>query len=508
MKIIITIFIILFFLTAHSQNNPAYYFTDSLRIQKLKRTQQVVDRIYKEYAQEKNFPGFTYAVIADGRMLYSGTMGYTDVDKKVSVNNYSAFRIASMTKSFTSLAILKLRDEGKLKLDDPACNYIPEMKNIRYLTDDAPVITVRDLMTHSAGFPEDNPWGDRQLAVSDNELLDVVKKVSFSNVPGISYEYSNLGFSLLGYIIKQVSGKTYDAYINETILKPLGMHNTYWEYSNVVDDKLAHGYRWVNDQWKEEELLHHGAYGAMGGLITTIEDFSKYAALHLSAWPPSNEIESPVIKRSSLREMHQPWRFNTMNLNYKYPNGRSCPLAVAYGYGLGWSKDCEGRIRVGHSGGLPGFGSYWGMLPDYGIAVVSFANLTYAPNTFINLKVLDTLITLADLKPGQLATSPILNKRKNELLTLLPSWKGAKESGIFAENFFADNLIDSLKKDADKLFTKAGKILRVGEIKAENQLRGSFVLEGEKSVLEIYFTLTPQNPPLIQEYHIREISKN
>ncbi len=226
MKIIITIFIILFFLTAHSQNNLAYYFTDSLRIQKLKGTQQVVDRIYKEYAQEKNFPGFTYAVIADGRMLYSGNMGYTDVNKKIQVNNSSAFRIASMTKSFTSLAILKLRDEGKLKLDDPASDYIPEMKDIRYLTDDAPVITVRDLMTHSAGFPEDNPWGDRQLAVSDNELLDVVKKVSFSNVPGISYEYSNLGFSLLGYIIKQVSGKTYDAYINETILKPLGMHNT------------------------------------------------------------------------------------------------------------------------------------------------------------------------------------------------------------------------------------------------------------------------------------------
>ncbi|MGI8600679.1 MAG: serine hydrolase domain-containing protein, partial [Chitinophagaceae bacterium] len=426
MKIIITIFIILFFLTAHSQNNPAYYFTDSLRIQKLKGTQQVVDRIYKEYAQEKNFPGFTYAVIADGRMLYSGNMGYTDVNKKIKVNNSSAFRIASMTKSFTSLAILKLRDEGKLKLDDPASDYIPEMKDIRYLTDDAPVITVRDLMTHSAGFPEDNPWGDRQLAVSDNELLDVVKKVSFSNVPGISYEYSNLGFSLLGYIIKQVSGKTYDAYINETILQALGMHNTYWEYTNVPDDKLAHGYRWVNDQWKEEELLHHGAYGAMGGLITTIEDFSKYASLHLSAWPPSNEKESSVIKRSSLREMHQPWRFNTMNINFKYPNGRSCPLAIAYGYGLGWSKDCEGKIRVGHSGGLPGFGSYWGMLPDYGIAVVSFANLTYAPNTFINLMVLDTLIKLADLKPRQLAPSSILNKRKDELLALLPSWKGAK----------------------------------------------------------------------------------
>lgn len=196
-----------------------------------------------------------------------------------------------------------------------------------------------------------------------------------------------------------------------------------------------------------------------------------------------------------------------MNLNFKYPDGRTCPLAIAYGYGLGWSKDCEGRIRVGHSGGLPGFGSYWGMLPDYGIAVVSFANLTYAPNTFINLKVLDTLITLADLKPRQLAPSNILVKRKDELLKFLPSWNGAEESGIFAENFFKDYSIDSLRKDANKLFTKAGKIVRVAKLKADNQLRGSFVLEGEKSNLQVYFTLTPENPPLIQEYNMREIPK-
>lgn len=508
MKNIVTIFITLFFLSAYSQNTPSYYFTDSLRIQKLQRTQQVVDKLYKDYAQEKNFPGFTYAVIADGKMLYSENMGFTDVNKKIPVNNSSAFRIASMTKSFTTLAILKLRDEGKLKLDDPASLYIPEMKDIKYLTSDAPSITVRDLMTHSAGFPEDNPWGDRQLAVPDKELIDVIKKVSFSNVPGITYEYSNLGFSLLGYIIKQVSGKAYDVYINDNIFKPLGMHNTSWEYKNVHADKLALGYRLVNNQLKEEELLHHGAYGAMGGLITTIEDFSKYAVLHLSAWPPSNEKESSVIKRSSLREMHQPWRFSSMNLNFKYPDGRSCPLAVAYGYGLGWSKDCEGRIRVGHSGGLPGFGSYWAMLPEYGIAIVSFTNLTYAPNTFINLKVLDTLVTLADLKPRQLSPSNILNKRKNELLALLPTWNGTEQSQIFADNFFADYNIDSLKKDAEKLFAKAGKIIRVGEMKAENQLRGSFIVEGEKANLQVYFTLTPQDPPLIQEYNIREIKKN
>jgi CubicO group peptidase (beta-lactamase class C family) len=125
-----------------------------------------------------------------------------------------------------------LRDAGKLKLDDPAYLYIPEMKNNKYLTKDAAPVTIRHLLTHAAGYPEDNPWGDRQLAVSDAQLIDIYKKgVSFSTNPGQGYEYSNLGFATLGYIIKKVSGKTYEQYITDNILKPLGMTHTYWEYT-------------------------------------------------------------------------------------------------------------------------------------------------------------------------------------------------------------------------------------------------------------------------------------
>lgn len=103
--------------------------------------------------------------------------------------------------------------------------------------------------------------------------------------------------------------------------------------------------------------------------------------------------------------------------------------------------------------------------------------------------------------------SPILNQRKSELVKLLPDWKGAEKSGIFAENFFADYVIDSLRLEAGKIFTNAGKIIRVHELVPENNLRGSFIMEGEKKNIEVFFTLTPENPALIQEYHIREIRK-
>ncbi|MGN6164562.1 MAG: serine hydrolase domain-containing protein [Flavisolibacter sp.] len=498
------------FIFVASYSQTAYqqpYFANDSRVEKIKKTQAVIDRLYKEHAVKNHFPGFVYGVVADGQLVYTGSTGLANVQTKTAATTSSAFRIASMSKSFTALAILKLRDEGKLKLDDAASAYIPEMKQIKYLTSDAPVITIRNLLSHAAGFPEDNPWGDRQLADTDKQLLDLIQEVSFSNVPGIAYEYSNLGFALLGKIIAAVTGTSYQQYIAENIWKPLGMNHTYWEYAKVPAGKLAHGYRRVNNEWKEETLLHDGSFGAMGGIITTIEDFSKYMAFHLSAWPPRNEKENAVIKRSSLREMQMPHNFSGLNTRFTYASGRNCATSSAYAYGLRWSIDCENKIFVGHSGGLPGFVSNWTIFPDYGVGVVCFANLTYAPTATLNLNILDTLVKMAELEKRAIPPSPVLEQRKNQLIQLLPEWNALNDHKVFAENFFLDNNVALLRKEASQLFAKAGLIIHVHDLVAENNLRGSFILEGEHASLQVSFTLTPENPPLIQEYHIREMVK-
>lgn len=499
---------LLFSFSSYAQTDyKAPVFADNDRMEKIKATQAVIDKLYKDHAAKHHFPGFVYGIVADGKLVYTGETGYTDVGKKIPATVSSAFRIASMSKSFTAMAIVKLRDEGKLNLDDPASKYIPEMKKVKLLTTDAPEITVRHLLTHAAGFPEDNPWGDRQLADTDEDLLNVAQSASFSNAPGVAYEYSNLGFALLGKIISHVSGKPYQQYITDSILRPLGMNHTYWEYADVPAEKLAHGYHWTGNHWEEEPLLHDGSFGAMGGLITTIEDFSRYMQLHLSAWPARSEKESAVIKRSSLREMHQPSNFNNLNPQFSYASGRTCPTASAYSYGLRWAIDCRNKIFVGHTGGLPGFGSNWNILPDYGVGVVCFANLTYAPTGTFNLSILDTLVQLAGLKQRILPPSAILEQRKNELVKLLPGWENARDTKIFAGNFFLDYDVEALKKEASELFAKAGFIFRINELAAENNLRGNFLLEGEHTNLLVSFTLTPESNPLIQEYHIREVKK-
>ena len=484
---------------------PASY-QDAGRDKRIESTFPVVEQMIKNYAEAHHFPGYAFGLVVDGKLVYKSSGGYANLEQKIPASSSSMFRIASMSKSFTALAILQLRDQGKLHLDDPVQMYIPAMKN-QGLTKDAPVITIRHLMSHSAGFPEDNPWGDRQLADTEEELLKLIKEgISFSNTAGIQYEYSNLGFTMLGYIIHKVSGLTYDAYIKKNILAPLGMNETTYEFSNVPEKNLANGYRYINNQFRKETLLHDGIYGSMGGMITSIDMFSKYVALHQMAWPERNDPETFPIKRSSLREMHQSSKFISLMPNYTYPSGRVIAATSSYTYGLNWMHDALGRNSVGHSGGLPGFGSNWRFMPDYGIGVILFANVTYAPTSVINLAVLDTIVQLAKLKPRLTSISPILQKRKIQLISMLPSF--TTSAAIFAENFFEDYPIETLKKEAAAILKEAGEIVSVGEMIPENQMRGYCIIQCEKKKIKLAFTLTPENPGLIQEYHLNIVENS
>jgi CubicO group peptidase (beta-lactamase class C family) len=433
-------------------------FKDKDRLEKMKAAFPVIDKIFQEHLEKNHFPGMAYGIVADGQLMYSNAFGVANISSNSLSTSQTAFRIASMSKSFTALSILKLRDEGRLSLQDPVSKYIPELGKVKNLTKDSPPIIIEHLLTMAAGFPEDNPWGDRQL--DDTE--------------------------------------PYQQYINENILTPLGMKDSRWEYSEVPKEQLATGYRWEDEQWKEEPFLHDGAYGAMGGLICSVEDFSKYLQLHLSAWPPRNEEESSIIKRSSLREMHQLQRFGGLFPDAKTRSGELCPVINGYGYGLGYRRDCKDVVSIRHGGGLPGFGSEWRFFPDLGIGIVSLSNLTYGGMGSTNAKALDTLIYIANLKPRTLPVSTILQQRQNEIVELIQSWSVEKQN-ILAENFLLDQSLEAWKKATTKILGEAGKIIRINELIPENQLRGIFVIEGEKKNIEVFFTLTPEQIPLIQQ---------
>lgn len=474
------------------------YFDDGNRLTKIQAFLPEVDRMYREFAKENHIPGYAYGILLDGELIFSGSGGYSNLDQNILATPQSMFRIASMTKSFIALALLKLRDEGKIRFDDPVSLYIPEMQH-KSLLQDGSCITIRDLLTHSAGFPTDDPWADRKLDSTDEELIQLVNSTPlFSNPPGVQFEYSNLGYTLLGYLIKKVTGIPYEDFVRSEIFEPLGMKDISWDYTQLQDASLARGYRREGEQWKEEPLLSPGTFGAMGGLITSVETFSRYMALHQKAWPAREEEETGPVRRSSLREAHQLVRFEKLVPHFQYSSGSECALATGYGYGLRWIRDSLGRVFVGHSGGLPGFGCHWSIMPDYGIGVVFLTNATYAKASLANLNVLDAILTHAQLAPRHLPPSEILLRRKEELLKLF-SQPEKSVPPIFAQNFFLDHSLDIWKKEMNDLLTKAGKVTSVGELIAENQLRGSFVIRGEFSSLKVSFGLSPESSGLIQE---------
>ena len=138
----------------------------------------VADRVFDEFRLDAHIPGLVYGIVADGRLLHVRAMGVQDIESARPVTSATLFRVASMTKAFTALTILKLRDDGRLRLDAPAKEYVPEMRDWDYPAEDAPQIRVRDLLNHAGGFVTDDPWGDRQTPLPEAEFTRLLREYS------------------------------------------------------------------------------------------------------------------------------------------------------------------------------------------------------------------------------------------------------------------------------------------------------------------------------------------
>ena len=477
---------------------PARQAADT-RLARLQSAFPELDRLMAAFAERQHVPGIAYGVLVDGVLVHSGFAGVREVPTKAPIDADTVFRIASMTKSFTALCILKLRDEGKLSLDEPAERYVPELAGLKYPTTDSPKLTIRHLLTHSTGFPEDNPWGDQQLAATDAEFSAMMKGgIPFSNPPGIAYEYSNYGFAILGRIVSRVSGMPYASYVQANILKPLGLDATTLEPKSVPVNRLAHGYRWEDNQWKEEPPLPDGAFGSMGGMVTSTRDLARYVGFLMSAWPPRDGADPGPVKRSSLREMQQPWRARPATVS---GGTGSAPVALsnlAYGYGLGIRQTCDYRQIVSHSGGLPGFGSQMRWLVDEGIGLIAMGNLTYTGWGGVLDQATDILAKTGAVTRRMPAPSAALVAAKNDVSRLVTAWDDALADRIAAVNLFMDESRDRRRRQIEGYRTQYGTCRADGQFDVENALRGAWTMTCERGALRVSITLAPTMPPKVQ----------
>jgi CubicO group peptidase (beta-lactamase class C family) len=486
---------------------PPARFTDPARAAKLRAAFPAIDSVIHAFAAQRRVPGYAYGIIIDGRLEHVVAGGVRDTRTRAAADTATVFRIASMSKSFAALSILQLRDQGKLSLDDPAERYVPELAQLRDATSDAPRITVRHLLTHSAGFPEDNPWGDQQLDATEVAFSAMMRDgIPFSSAPGTAYEYSNYGFAILGRIVTNVSGMPYARYLQERILRPLGMHRTTLETRDVDPRQLAHGYRLQDNEWLLEPPLPDGAFGVMGGMLTTPADLSRWVAFMLDAWPARDGAETGPVKRSSVREMQQLQRYAGASM---FAGGESLVLnAGGYGYGLRVGQDCLFRHWVSHTGGLPGYGSIMKWLPEHGVGMIALGSLTYTPWTPVVDRSLALLQATGALEPRAPQPAPVLETRRAQVTRLVQEWSVPLADSLAAMNLFRDEPAERRRVQMARVRDEAGGECRSeGPLVAENALRGRWRMRCARGDLAVSITLAPTEPAQVQFLSVGPIAR-
>jgi len=462
----------------------------------------VSDRIFADFLLDAHIPGLVYGIVADGRLVHVGTFGVQDLESKRPVSRDTLFRVASMTKALTALTVLQLRDEGKLRLDAPAADYVPELRAWKYPTDDSPPVRVRDLLNHVGGFVTDDPWGDRQTPLPEADFTRMLSEgVTFTSTPGIRFEYSNLGYALLGRIITNVSKQPYADTIANTLLRPLGMGSSGFDAEAAPRERRALGYRWEDDAWRIEPTLGPGVFGAMGGLQTSATDYAKWVAYLLSAWPPRNGADSGPVRRATVRELAQGSNFPRLRDRPAHADRTTCRQPVTYGMGMNVAIDCDLGFTLSHSGGYPGYGSHVLLLPDRGIGIFAFANRTYAGPY---VAVWDAAVALDEAgllgKDRELPVSPELAAAYRTVGAMYAAGNVAAASGQLAMNFLLDRDPDGRSRDLAKLKAEVGECDTASPVEPTGAHSGDFTWRCTHGRLKGSLSLAPTQPPRIQEW--------
>ena len=458
-----------------------------------------VDRSMEHYRLDAHIPGMVWGIVQDGRLVHVKGAGVQDVDTKRPVSPDTLFRIASMTKAFTALAILKLRDEGKLTLDAAVETYVPELRGWKYPTHDSPKVRVRDLLTHTAGFVTDDPWGDRQTPLPEEEFTRLLQNgVPFSRPPAMAMEYSNLGYALLGRIVANVSGQPYKDVIQGLLFTPLGMAATGYDVSAAPRERRALGYRWEDNTWKLEPTMAHGAFGAMGGIQTSAADYARWVSYLLSAWPPRDDADSGPVRRSSVRELAQGANFPSVRLRPGSSGADACREASTYGRGFYAATDCELALTLSHGGGYPGYGSHVLLLPEYGVGIFALANRTYAGPRAPVWDAAVTLLRAGRLKPRSSNPSAALTSAYAAAVKIFTAGSVTSAGDVLAMNFLMDRDAEHRARDYAGLKAEVGTCDTAAPIVPATELAGEFTWNCERGRVRGLILLAPSPTPQIQ----------
>lgn len=368
---------------AFAPDDYEHVFLDRDRRTKLASAFPAIDRMVDAHVSDKKLPGTVVGVVVDGDLVHTAASGVADVDTRAKADADTIYRIGSITKSFTALALLALRDEGALALDEPLARFIPEASGVVYPTRDTPPITLRQLLGHRSGLSRMGKYialGEDH-ATTEEELLQSLPGAVLESAPGTEFSYSNFGYSLLGVVVARAAHKPLRDVVAARLLAPLGMTSTAWDTSTLPAARVATPYKRRADGAVElARTPNLASTEGSGGLYSSVRDMARYAAFQLSAYPPRSDADTGPVRRSTLREAHgSALRSSPLRVTVRddAAPGDSAVKASSYAYGYAWGvgESCDIDRMVGHNGAIGGYASTLQTLPDRGVAVISLVNV-------------------------------------------------------------------------------------------------------------------------------------
>jgi D-alanyl-D-alanine carboxypeptidase len=316
---------------------------------------QDIDDVVKRWMETQHVPAVSVAVVKDGAVMKAQGYGLADVEHRVAAGVETVFKIGSVSKQFVAAGIMLLVQDGRLALDDNLRKHLPGTPP----SWDA--ITIRHLLTHTAGLAREAPGFDVQKLQPDMDVIASAYPVALRYAPGERHEYSNLGYFVLAEVMQRVSGKPWAAVLHERIFAPLGMTKTRVTTLAEIIPNRAHGYAWRDGKLQNED--DWPAVRPSGAFISTVSDLAKWETSLLGV---------RILGDTTKKEM---WT------RVRLSDGRTAP------YGFGWQLDDwpsnapapTGIPMVRHGGSMNGFRAGYVRWPTHRLAVIVLTNLTNAP---------------------------------------------------------------------------------------------------------------------------------
>ncbi len=490
-------------------SSPSKAFTDPRRKQLLMAALPAIDAQVAAMVQQKKIPALAIGVVIDGELALARGYG-TRHGGGGAVDEHTVFRIGSISKVLTGMAVMQLRDEGKIALDAPIEHYISEAAGLVYPQADAPRVRVRHLLTHSSGLASMAAGH----GVKTREVLALLDGLALDFVPGTAMSYSNFGAGLAGVLVAEVAEVPLRDHISREILAPLGMKATVWDVERVAPDSLATGHGRDGKPIPATKHWRLGAIEGAGGLYSNVHDMARFAAFHLSAWPSRSGPDDGLLRRSTVRETHQMMRFGDLGVRVEPreqtppsepddASGSAADKAApkvhgrAAGVGAFWQieQNCEWEHVVWHNGGTEGYRAAIHLLPKRGVAVIALTSSKFSLDKLAR-RALSILRESGGLEPRRPVIPPpvlAIAKRVASMVSKPALVARAGYESLLAEGFRKHVSFEDFAKLNQTLYDEVGAC-RVNHTTGATAASATVVLVCDKGHVVLKLFLSKRDP--------------